>query len=81
MLTSTASKLVSLTLRQRFKIWLADTEEAHRAWHRYVAMRRTSNLPKRRLADILIGAFAARLNDILTRNEPNFRRVFPTLAM
>ena len=36
----------------------ADTEEAHRAWHRYVAARRIAHVPKRPLADILIGAFA-----------------------
>src|SRR5437016_5208089 len=33
---------------------LADTEEAHRAWHRYVAARRAASVPKRPLADILI---------------------------
>jgi hypothetical protein len=60
---------------------LADTEEAHRAWHRYVAARRTGSVPKRPLADILIGAFAARFDGILTRNEVDFRRVFPALPI
>ena len=59
----------------------ADTEEAHRAWHRYVTLRRATQAPKRPLADILIGAFASRCNGILTRNESDFRRVFPSLAI
>ena len=59
----------------------ADTEEAHRAWHRYVVARRATNCPKRPLADILIGAFAVRRQGILTRNENDFRRVFPNLVV
>ena len=59
----------------------SDTEEAHRAWHRYVAARRTARVPKRPLADILIGAFASRYGGMLTRNESDFRAVFPNLAI
>lgn len=59
----------------------ADTEEAHRAWHRYVTARRATKAPKRPLADILIGAFASRCDGILTRNEDDFRQVFPSLAI
>lgn len=59
----------------------SDTEEAHRAWHRYVAARRTAKVPKRPLADILIGAFASRCEGILTRNASDFRTVFPQLAI
>ena len=59
----------------------SDTEEAHRAWHRYVAARRTARVPKRPLADILIGAFASRCDGILTRNESDFRTVFPKLVI
>src|SRR6266404_4723738 len=55
----------------------ADTEEAHRAWQRYVAARRATKAPKRPPADILIGAFASRFDGILTRNEGDFRQVFP----
>ncbi len=62
--------------------WMqADTEEAHRAWHRYVSNRRTTHVTKRPLADILIGAFAARFDGILTRNESDFRQVFPNLSI
>jgi predicted nucleic acid-binding protein len=59
----------------------ADTEEANRAWHRYVSVRRATRDPKRPLADILIGAFASRRNGILTRNEGDFRQVFPSLVI
>ncbi len=58
-----------------------DTEEAYRAWHRYVAARRTAKVPKRPLADILIGAFASRHDGILTRNASDFRTRFPKLAI
>jgi predicted nucleic acid-binding protein len=57
----------------------ADTEEAHRAWNRYVTARRNAKVPKRPLADILIGAFASRFDGILTRNETDFRTAFPAL--
>lgn len=60
---------------------LADTEEAHRAWNRYVIARRTAKIPKRPLADILIGAFASRFDGILTRNESDFRTMFPGLKI
>ncbi len=64
------------------EVWThVDTEEAHRAWNRYVTARRTSKVPKRPLADILIGAFASRFDGILTRNEGDFRTVFPNLSI
>lgn len=59
----------------------ADTEQAHRAWHRYVAARRAAKVPKRPLADILIGAFASRFDGLLTRNESDFRTTFPGLTI
>jgi len=60
---------------------MADTHEARRAWNNYVANRRAGPTPKRPLADILIGAFAARLDGILTRNANDFRQVFPQLKI
>lgn len=59
----------------------ADTREAHRAWQRYVLSRRTSRVPKRPLADVLIGAFATRFDGLLTRNAEDFRGVFPKLML
>ena len=59
----------------------ADTRAARQAWNRYVTQRRAGPVPKRPLADVLIGAFALRFQGILTRNEADFRQVFPTLRV
>jgi len=64
------------------EVWTqADTEEAHRAWHRYVTARRATKIAKRPLADILIGAFASRFDGLLTRNESDFKAAFPNLKI
>ena len=60
---------------------LADTVAAHEAWHRYVTAKRAGQTPKRPVADVLIGAFASRFDGILTRNEGDFRPVFPALRI
>ena len=60
---------------------LADTETAHRAWHLYIAGRRAGTLPKRPIAGILIGAFAANRRGLITRNPGDFRPVFPKLTI
>ena len=62
--------------------WTADdTRRAHAAWNLYVQRRRTRHVPKRPLADLLIGAFASRFQGLMTRNEADFRRVFPSLRL
>ena len=64
------------------EVWtVADTDAAHGAWNRYVTARRASRIPKRPLADILIGAFALRFDGILTRNEGDFKTTFPSLTI
>lgn len=66
----------------RPEVWTeADTNAAHAAWHRYVTARRAAKIPKRPLADILIGAFALRFDGILTRNEGDFKPTFPGLPI
>ena len=60
---------------------LADTEAAHRAWHHHIAGRRNGTLPKRPIADILIGAFAANRRGLITRNPDDFRKNFPDLTI
>ena len=63
-------------------IWShAETLAAHAAWHRYVQSRRLQRIAKRPMADILIGAFAERLDGLMTRNESDFRSVFPNLPI
>lgn len=60
---------------------LPDTIAAHEAWHRYVVAKRAGRIAKRPIADVLIGAFASRFEGILTRNEADFRAVFPALPI
>lgn len=59
----------------------SDTQQAHKAWDRYVSKRRQDRMIKRPVADILIGAFASGRKGLLTRNEADFRAVFPALAI
>ena len=64
------------------EVWtVADTVAAHEAWHRYVKAKRAGSVPKRPVADVLIGAFASRFEGLLTRNEADFKRVFPGLKI
>ncbi|MDP3851280.1 MAG: hypothetical protein Q8Q59_12300 [Luteolibacter sp.] len=60
---------------------VADTEAAHRAWHRHITGRRAGTLPKRPIADLLIGAFAANRRGLITRNPADFRKNFPELTI
>jgi hypothetical protein len=73
---------VAITSRPSGRSWtLADTECAHRAWNAYVQARRASDVPKRPVADVLIGAFACRYQGLITRNPVDFRRCFPKLKL
>lgn len=60
---------------------VADTESAHHAWNAYVKSRRADKVPKRPVADILIGGFAVNRQGLVTRNPSDFRRWFPKLAI
>lgn len=60
---------------------LADTDAAHRAWNAYVRSRRTDTVPKRPVADILIGGFASNRQGLITRNSSDFRRWYPSLVL
>lgn len=59
----------------------ADTMAAHEAWHRYVLAKRAGQVLKRPIADVLIGAFASRFDGVLTRNDKDFRPIFPALEI
>jgi predicted nucleic acid-binding protein len=62
--------------------WLwEDTLRAHEAWNGFVRQKRAGRLPKRPLADILIGAFALRYQGLITRNPDDFKSVFPGLTL
>ena len=60
---------------------VADTRTAHQAWHFHIAARRSGILPKRPIADLLIGAFASNRRGLITRNSGDFRRNFPDLPI
>jgi|ERR1700681_260388 len=58
-----------------------DTLRSHEAWNVFVQRRRSGVLPKRPMADILIGAFASRRQGLITRIPDDFVKVFPDLAI
>ncbi len=58
-----------------------DTVAAHEGWNRYVQAKRKGALPRRPIADVLIGAFALRFDGLLTRNESDFRTIYPNLRI
>jgi predicted nucleic acid-binding protein len=59
----------------------ADTQAAHKAWNRYVGLRRVRRAARRPVADILIGAFAANRTGLLTRNPSDYSAVYPALTI
>lgn len=62
--------------------WTAnDTDAAHRGWNAYVTARRAQKLPRRPIADILIGGFAINRQGLVTRNPSDFRPWFPKLTV
>jgi predicted nucleic acid-binding protein len=58
-----------------------DTQAAFTAWNNYVAAKRQGQISKRPIADVLIGAFAMRFQELLTRNPSDFRQLFPALTI
>ena len=58
-----------------------DTKTASVAWNLYLKHRRTQRGTKRPIADILIGAFAARFDGLLTRNVHDFATHFSELTV
>jgi hypothetical protein len=64
------------------EVWtFADTESSHLAWYTYVKTRRADKIPKRPVADILIGGFALNRKGLVTRNASDFHRWFPKLVI
>lgn len=61
-------------------VW-EDTINAHAAWMRYVQQKNIGNVSKRPVADIIIGAFALRFAGLITRNDKDFRKIFPEMKI
>jgi predicted nucleic acid-binding protein len=59
----------------------SETEAAHAAWNAYVLARRAARIPKRPVADLLIGACASSHQGLVTRNAGDFRPWFPKLSL
>ena len=54
---------------------------AHRAWHEHVLRKRAGNAARRPVADVLIGAYALSVGGLITRNEDDFRALYPSLTI
>jgi predicted nucleic acid-binding protein len=59
----------------------ADTRTAHKACYSHITARRSGSLPKRPIADVLIGAYASNRRGLITRNPADFLQNFPDLAI
>jgi predicted nucleic acid-binding protein len=58
-----------------------DTCAAFAGWHRYITLKRSGEVNRRPVADLLIGAFSMRFDGLLTRNAGDFARLFRDLVI
>ncbi len=62
--------------------WLEeDTERSHALWNSFIVRKRSSEVGKRPIADVLIAGFALRFQGVITRNESDFRSVAQQLTV
>ena len=54
---------------------------AHKAWHEHVLRKRSGISGKRPIADVMIGAYAMQKGGLITRNESDFRSLYPNLTI
>ena len=54
---------------------------AHKAWYEHVLRKRLGGTVKRPIADVLIGAYAIEKGGLITRNEADFKTLYPTLTI
>ena len=50
---------------------------AHKAWYEHILRKRSGTEKKRPIADVMIGAFAMRKGGLITRNEADFKTLYP----
>ena len=54
---------------------------AHKAWHEHILRKRLGVAAKRPIADIMIGAYAMQKGGLITRNEADFKTLYPSLTI
>jgi len=55
--------------------------KAHHAWYEHVLRKRSGGAVKRPIADVVIGAYALTKGGLITRNEDDFRTLYPPLRI
>ena len=55
--------------------------QRHKAWYEHVLRKRNGEATKRPIADVMIGAYALQKGGLITRNEDDFRSLYPDLAI
>ena len=73
--------LDALWIRRDFGSGAKAVLAAHRAWHEHVLRRRAGASKKRPIADVMIGACALQKGGLVTRNESDFRTLYPALTI
>ena len=73
--------LDSLWIRRDFDENRDMVLSAHRAWNEHILRKRAGQARKRPIADVMIGAYALRKGGIITRNEADFRSLYPNLPI
>ena len=54
---------------------------AHKAWYEHIQRKRLGVTAKRPIADVLIGAYAMLKGGLITRNEADFKTLYPNLTI
>ena len=55
--------------------------KAHHAWYEHILRKRAGDVVKRPIADVVIGAYALTKGGLITRNEEDFRTLYPSLRI
>lgn len=54
---------------------------AHKAWYEHIMRKRAGTEKKRPIADVMIGEYAMQKGGLITRNESDFRTLYPSLTI
>ena len=54
---------------------------AHKSWYEHVLRKRSGIEERRPIADVMIGAYALSKGGLITRNESDFRTLYPALEI